>query len=126
MLPLVKTRAGWRISELRVAFAHIGAGGPIAISAEPPQGVAQAGGERLAQFYLGRTVTAQSGCLACHLIGVDGNVGPGPELTYIGSTRSAAEIERAVISPTPPMPSFRNLPKAKLKVLVTFLSLLRG
>jgi ubiquinol-cytochrome c reductase cytochrome b subunit/menaquinol-cytochrome c reductase cytochrome b/c subunit len=70
-------------------------------------------------------VLAQTGCLACHRLGENGNAGPGPDLTHIGSKRSAAAIERAIINPTAPMPSFRNLPKPKLRALVTFLALLR-
>src|SRR5207245_8159458 len=95
------------------------------ITPEPPQAVVQPGGEAPAQFVLGRTVVAQSGCLACHRIGEAGNAGPGPDLTHIGSMRSAVALESAIINPTAPMPSFRHLPKAKLKALVTFLSLLR-
>ena len=30
--------------------------------------------------------SAQSGCLACHVIGDNGNNGPGPPLTHIGSS----------------------------------------
>jgi hypothetical protein len=90
-----------------------------------PVAVSRAGGPALAQFYLGRRVAAQSGCLACHRIGAAGNRGPGPDLTNIGSTLSSHAIERAILNPTAPMPSFRHLPKAKLRALVTFLSLLR-
>ena len=41
--------------------------------------VAQAGGAVLAEYEEGRKVVAQSGCLACHKIGDNGNAGPGPE-----------------------------------------------
>ena len=54
-----------------------------------------------------------------------GNKGPGPDLTHVGSTLSQRQIERAILNPTAPMPSFRNLPKAKLHALVAFLSELR-
>jgi len=33
----------------------------------------------------GQEVVAQSGCLACHKLGDNGNNGPGPELTHIGA-----------------------------------------
>ena len=36
------------------------------------------------QYEAGKLVAAQSGCLACHKIGENGNDGPGPELTDIG------------------------------------------
>ena len=54
-----------------------------------------------------------------------GNPGPGPALTHVGSVLSRRGIEHALISPTAPMPSFRHLPRAKFKALVTFLSELR-
>lgn len=125
-LTLVKTPSGWKITlpppETSPTFDLRGA---PAIVMEPPPSVARAGGAKLSQFDLGRSVTAQSGCLACHRIGEAGNAGPGPDLTQVGSRLPAAGIERSITNPTAPMPSFRNLPKAKLKALVTFLSLLR-
>lgn len=99
--------------------------GPTTIPVAPPSAVSRAGGRTLAQFYLGRSVAAQSGCLACHRIGAAGNRGPGPDLTNVGSMLAPRGIERAILNPTAPMPSFRHLPKAKLRALVTFLSLLR-
>jgi ubiquinol-cytochrome c reductase cytochrome b subunit/menaquinol-cytochrome c reductase cytochrome b/c subunit len=100
------------------------AGGPVQIEQEPPQALKNAGGSRLGEFNLGRSVMAQSGCLACHKIGVNGNAGPGQDLTRVGARLSAARIERAILDPTEPMPSFRHLPRAKLHALVVFLSVL--
>jgi mono/diheme cytochrome c family protein len=100
-------------------------GGPTEITIPLPPAVAQAGGQQLAEFEQGRTVTAQSGCLACHRIGQSGNPGPGPALTHVGSVLSRRGIEHALIDPTAPMPSFKRLPPAKFKALVTFLSELR-
>src|SRR6201985_2940223 len=37
------------------------------------------------KYEKGKLVPAQSGCLACHKIGENGNDGPGPHLTEIGS-----------------------------------------
>jgi mono/diheme cytochrome c family protein len=99
-------------------------GGRTALSVEPPPAVTHASGARLAEFDLGRTVTAQSGCLACHRIAGQGHTSPGPDLTYVGSMLSPRNIERSIISPTEPMPSFKHLPEAKFKALVVFLSLL--
>jgi mono/diheme cytochrome c family protein len=99
--------------------------GPTTIPVAPPRAVSRAGGRTLAQFYLGRSVAAQSGCLACHRMGAAGNRGPGSDLTNVGSRLSRRGIERAILNPTAPMPSFRHLPKAKLRALVTFLSLLQ-
>ena len=43
----------------------------------------------------GKEVVAQSGCLACHKLGDNGNDGPGPELTHIGA-RMPAQRDRAL------------------------------
>jgi cytochrome c2 len=100
-----------------------GQSGESAIAAPPA--VKRAGGRELAEFKLGRTVMAQSGCLACHRIGSDGNRGPGRSLTDVGSVLSRHGIEHALIDPSAPMPSFKHLPAAKFKALVEFLSELR-
>jgi menaquinol-cytochrome c reductase cytochrome b/c subunit len=78
------------------------------------------------QYEQGKLVTAQSGCLACHKIGHNGNDGPGPELTDIGDKLYPAAIERTLDNPTAPMPSYRNLPQEQKDALVAFLSQLRG
>jgi menaquinol-cytochrome c reductase cytochrome b/c subunit len=78
------------------------------------------------QYEQGKLVVAQSGCLACHKIGHNGNDGPGPELTDIGDTLFPAAIERTLDNPTAPMPSYRNLPAEKKEALVAFLSQLKG
>jgi mono/diheme cytochrome c family protein len=103
------------------ALGQEGQGAPLI---EPPLSVVQADGKRLEEFYLGRKVVAQSGCLACHRIGEYGNSGPGPDLTHIASKLTGTQIARALINPTAPMPSFRRLPKAKFEAVVEFLSLL--
>jgi mono/diheme cytochrome c family protein len=122
---LSKTSDGWRIDGLAHQNATSTVGGPTELSIQPPASVTKAGGTRLAEFDLGRAVANQSGCLACHRIGEAGNRGPGPDLTYVGSSLSAARIDRAITDPTEPMPSFKHLPPAKLRALVTFLSLLQ-
>lgn len=92
--------------------------------ASVPARVRQAGGGELRDFKRGRLVFAQTGCEACHRIGTVGNRHPGPALTHIGSTLSTRGIERALIDPSEPMPSFKRLPKTKFRALVRFLSLL--
>ena len=82
--------------------------------------------EVAAQYEPGKLVTAQSGCLACHKIGENGNDGPGPELTDIGAQLYPAAIERTLNNPTAPMPSYRNLPAEKKEALVAFLAQLKG
>jgi hypothetical protein len=125
-LTLIKTPTGWKVTLPPLATSPtFDLRGETAIIVEPPPTVAHGGGAKLSQFYSGRSVTARSGCLACHRIGEAGNAGPGPDLTHVGSRLPPTGIERAITSPTAPMPSFRDLPQAKLKALVTFLSLLR-
>ncbi len=125
-LTLTKTPPGWKITLPPPSTSStFDLRGETAIVVQPPPTVAHGDGQTLSQFYLGRSVAAQSGCLACHRIGEMGNAGPGPDLTQVGSRLPSRGIERSITNPTAPMPSFRNLPKAKLKALVTFLSLLR-
>src|SRR5918993_2107997 len=82
--------------------------------------------EVAAEYEPGKLVTAQSGCLACHKIGENGNDGPGPELTDIGSVLPEAAIMRTLENPTPPMPSYAELPEQKKEDLVAFLGQLKG
>jgi menaquinol-cytochrome c reductase cytochrome b/c subunit len=78
------------------------------------------------EYEAGKLVAAQSGCLACHKIGENGNDGPGPELTNIGNILAPPAIERTLENPTPPMPSYRELPEEKKTALVDFLGQLKG
>ena len=78
------------------------------------------------RYEAGKLVAAQSGCLACHKIGENGNDGPGPHLTEIGDKLPAAAIRRTLENPTAPMPSYRGLPEEKKTALVDFLSQLKG
>lgn len=119
LVPLVRKTAA------RLGFGDGLAGEPTTVPLQPPATVVQSGGERLADFYAGRKVAAQSGCLACHRIGEAGNRGPGPDLTHVGSRLTGTQIARALINPKAPMPSFRNMPQRKFNALVEFLSVLR-
>jgi cytochrome c2 len=74
----------------------------------------------------GKLVAAQSGCLACHKIGENGNDGPGPHLTDIGDKLEPGAIRRTLENPTAPMPSFKGLPEDKKSALVEFLASLKG
>jgi menaquinol-cytochrome c reductase cytochrome b/c subunit len=79
-----------------------------------------------ANLEAGKLVVAQSGCLACHKIGENGNDGPGPHLTDIGDKLLPGAIRRTLENPTAPMPSFKGLPEKKKDALVAYLSSLRG
>ncbi len=100
-------------------------GSPYAVEIATPAAVRQAGGRALAEFEAGRKVIAGSGCLACHKLGENGNNGPGPELTHIGSRLPRQGIARTLVNPTAPMPSFRHLPPKKFQEAVAFLSQLK-
>jgi ubiquinol-cytochrome c reductase cytochrome b subunit/menaquinol-cytochrome c reductase cytochrome b/c subunit len=101
------------------------AGTPFAVEIATPAAVRQAGGQTLAEFEAGRKVVAQSGCLACHKLGENGNDGPGPALTNIGSRIPRLGIARTLVNPTLPMPSYRHLPPKKFEAAVEFLSQLK-
>jgi len=108
-----------------LTYLGASAGSPTSIDVPTPKGITQQGGTVMAQFQAGRLVAAQSGCLACHKFGDNGNDGPGPNLTQIGSRLKAQAISRTLINPTAPMPSFKNLPQDKFNNLVVFLSNLK-
>ena len=74
-------------------------------------------------YEAGKEVVAQSGCLACHKLGENGNNGPGPELTHIGAppaqrTRSCARWR----SGPSIMPSYSGLPPQKFQALTAYLA----
>ena len=108
---------------LTYSGAHTGA--PTAIEMATPTAVKEAGPKLLAEYEEGRKVVAQSGCLACHKIGDNGNSGPGPDLTQIASRIPRQAIARTLVNPTAPMPSFKNLPAKKFEAIVNFLSQLK-
>jgi menaquinol-cytochrome c reductase cytochrome b/c subunit len=108
-----------------LTYEGASAGSPTVIEMPTPTAVAQAGGKTLSEFEAGRLVVAQSGCLACHKIGDNGNDGPGPNLTHIGARLPRLGIARTLVNPTAPMPSFRNLPPEKFNAAIFFLSQLK-
>lgn len=77
------------------------------------------------QYEYGKSVAANSGCLGCHKFGENGNDGPGPNLTEIGARLPTQAVERTLDNPTPPMPSYRDMPADDKAALVDFLSQLR-
>jgi mono/diheme cytochrome c family protein len=79
-----------------------------------------------ARYEPGKLVVAQSGCLACHKIGENGNDGPGPELTDIGDKLLPGAIQRTLENPTAPMPSYADLAPENKRDLVAFLAQLKG
>jgi ubiquinol-cytochrome c reductase cytochrome b subunit/menaquinol-cytochrome c reductase cytochrome b/c subunit len=108
-----------------LTYEGANAGSPTAIEFATPKSVQQAGGQTLAEYEAGKLVVAQTGCLACHKIGTNGNAGPGPDLSKIGSRLPRQGIARTLVNPTAPMPSFKNLPPQKFKAVVEFLAQLK-
>jgi quinol-cytochrome oxidoreductase complex cytochrome b subunit len=70
----------------------------------------------------GQEVVAQSGCLACHKLGDNGNNGPGPELTHIGARVPRNAIARSLQVGPGIMPSFAGLPPAKFQALTAYIA----
>jgi menaquinol-cytochrome c reductase cytochrome b/c subunit len=108
-----------------LTYLGANAGSPNSIDVATPRSIQQAGGQTLATYNAGKAVTAQSGCLACHKIGENGNDGPGPALTDVADRLPKQAIARTLINPTAPMPSFKDLPPEKFNALVDFLSTLK-
>jgi quinol-cytochrome oxidoreductase complex cytochrome b subunit len=94
-----------------LTYAGAQAGSPNSIDLKVPQ-----------QFEAGKLVAAQSGCLACHKFGENGNDGPGPNLSKIGARLPKEAIARTLRNPTSPMPPYGNLPPEKFTALVNFLA----
>jgi len=101
------------------------AGSPNQVDIEPPASVMAGGPAAIKTFEAGKQVVAQSGCLACHKIGENGNTGPGPDLSKIGGRLPRQAIARTLVNPTAPMPPYIDLPTDKRDNLVEFLAQLK-
>jgi menaquinol-cytochrome c reductase cytochrome b/c subunit len=108
-----------------LTYLGAAAGSPNSIDLPTPKSVVAQGAQVEQQFNAGREVAAQSGCMACHKFGHNGNDGPGPQLTEIGARLPRQAIARTLVNPTAPMPSYADLPAEKRDALVAFLSQLR-
>jgi menaquinol-cytochrome c reductase cytochrome b/c subunit len=105
-----------------LTYSGANTGSPNSVDLAPPSNL---NAQEAAAFKAGEQVVGQSGCLACHVIGTNGNNGPGPPLTNIGSILRPQAIASTLRNPTAPMPSFAGLAKQypdKFNNLVTFLS----
>ncbi|MDQ2760617.1 MAG: c-type cytochrome [Actinomycetota bacterium] len=89
-----------------LTYSGADTGSPNSVDLKPPSSLSPA---QLATFRAGSLVVGESGCLACHLIGSNGNNGPGPPLTHIGSKLRPGAIASTLRNPTAPMPSFVGL-----------------
>ena len=112
-----------------LTYLGAAAGPPSRVEIDPPTNIVAQGPAAVKEFEKGGQVVAQSGCLACHKIGENGNAGPGPPLTEIANRLPAAAIARTLVNPTAPMPSFANLQQTqpdKFNAMVAFLGQLKG
>jgi mono/diheme cytochrome c family protein len=67
-------------------------------------------------------VVANKGCLACHKLGENGNDGPGPELTDIGSKIPREAIARSLEVGPGIMPAYADLDQKQFDDLTAFLA----
>jgi ubiquinol-cytochrome c reductase cytochrome b subunit/menaquinol-cytochrome c reductase cytochrome b/c subunit len=108
-----------------LTYSGASTGSPNQVTLPPPAGLTK---QERATFTAGEVVVGESGCLGCHLIGDNGNNGPGPPLTHIGEIVRPGAIASTLENPTAPMPSFAGLAKQspkKFADLVQFLSMLQ-
>jgi menaquinol-cytochrome c reductase cytochrome b/c subunit len=108
-----------------LTYSGANTGSPNQVELAPPAGLTASEQQT---FKAGELVVGESGCLACHQIGDNGNNGPGPPLTNIGANRRPGAIAATLRNPTAPMPSFIGLAKTdpkKFQDLVQFLSMLQ-
>jgi ubiquinol-cytochrome c reductase cytochrome b subunit/menaquinol-cytochrome c reductase cytochrome b/c subunit len=108
-----------------LTYSGANTGSPNEVALKPPANLTAS---QKATFVAGELVVGQSGCLACHTLGSNGNNGPGPPLTQEGLKNRPESIASTLINPTAPMPSFKGLEQSspkKFNDLVQFLSLLQ-
>ena len=78
--------------------------------------------EVAAEYEPGKEVVASQGCLACHKLGENGNDGPGPELTEIGSKIPREAIARSLEVGPGIMPAYDDLSPKQTEDLTSFLA----
>jgi ubiquinol-cytochrome c reductase cytochrome b subunit/menaquinol-cytochrome c reductase cytochrome b/c subunit len=123
----IATTAGIFVIIAMAYLTYLGASAksPNEVDMKAPPGLS---GQALQMFDQGRLVVGQSGCLACHKIGENGNDGPGPQLTHVARNVPQSAIAQTLRNPTAPMPSFKGLADsspAKFRALVFFLGQLK-
>jgi menaquinol-cytochrome c reductase cytochrome b/c subunit len=127
----IATAAGLFVIAAMGYLTYLGAvaGPPTEIDMATPARITAQGPKVVAEYERGKLVVGQSGCLACHKIGENGNGGPGPPLTEIAARLPSQAIARTLVNPTAPMPSFANLQQTqpdKFNAMVAFLGQLKG
>ena len=113
--PIAMTALGFTVVTMAyLTYAGANAGPPTNIDLKVPS-----------QYEAGKLVVAQSGCLACHKIGENGNGTLGPNLTEIGARIPRNAILRSLEAGPGIMPSFENLGQKKLNEVADFLAYLK-
>ena len=79
-----------------LTYSGANTGSPNSVDLAPPASLTAS---QKATFRAGEEVVGQSGCLACHVIGDNGNNGPGPPLTHIGSILRPQAIASTLRNP---------------------------
>ncbi len=105
-----------------LTYSGANTGSPNSVDMRAPSNLSAS---QTAAFHAGEVVVGESGCLACHVIGVNGNNGPGPDLTHVGAKLRPDAIASTLRNPTAPMPSFTGLAQQypqKFQNLVNFLA----
>ena len=77
------------------------------------------------EYEPGKELVAQTGCLACHKIGDNGNGTLGPDLTEIGARIPRNAILRSLEAGPGLMPSFRDFSQKQLNQIADFLASLK-
>jgi ubiquinol-cytochrome c reductase cytochrome b subunit/menaquinol-cytochrome c reductase cytochrome b/c subunit len=105
-----------------LTYSGAATGSPNSVNLSTPTGLTA---QERSNFREGEIIVGESGCLACHVLGNNGNNGPGPVLTNIGAILRPGAIADTLRNPTPPMPSFKRLEQtnpAEFNAMVNFLS----
>jgi len=108
-----------------LTWSGASAGSPNQVDLPAPPGLSS---QQVTVFNAGKVIVGESGCLACHTIGDNGNDGPGPPLTNIGKKLRQGAIAATLLNPNAPMPSFKGLAQKHPKQfsdLVQFLAMLQ-
>jgi menaquinol-cytochrome c reductase cytochrome b/c subunit len=77
------------------------------------------------QYEPGKELVAQTGCLACHTIGDNGNGTLGPELTEVGARLPRNAILRSLEAGPGIMPAFDDFSQKQLNQIADFLASLK-
>lgn len=111
--PIAMTTLGLVIFSMAyLTLLGAGAGSPTEIEAKIP-----------AKYQEGKEAVEQASCTACHRYKENGN-DVGPKLDEIGARIGVEGIERAMLNPNAPMPSYQTLSAHKRREIAEFVAAL--